>query len=115
MQGFGANALLANSPGARKLGAGWIGGRLFDLGDYPGGIVDDSGARIFGELWELPTGSLRKLDVYEEYFPRRAAACLFLRTRVGVHLGRTTITAWTYVVKRPPAGARKIRSGRWRG
>jgi gamma-glutamylcyclotransferase (GGCT)/AIG2-like uncharacterized protein YtfP len=115
MKGFGAHELLAGSPAAKRVGAGWIHGRMLDLGDYPGVVVDGAAGRVAGEVWEVPTGSLRKLDAYEEYFPRRKPQSLFVRVRLDVHVGNRAVAAWVYLVNRPPRGARTVAGGRWRG
>lgn len=44
-----------------------IAGQLYDLGPYPGLILEDSGTAVYGELYEMtdPEGLLTLLDAYE--------------------------------------------------
>jgi gamma-glutamylcyclotransferase (GGCT)/AIG2-like uncharacterized protein YtfP len=114
MQGLPAHHLVAGSPGAAKLGPAWIEGRLLDLGEYPGAVLDGGTGRIAGELWELPASRLPELDAYEGYAPDDLAGSLFVRRRVNVHRDEQAIRAWTYVVKAPPSGAGTIPGGDWR-
>ncbi len=114
MQGFDAHHLIAESPGARLAGSGWMQGRLLNLGEYPGAIRDGGRSRVFGEVWDLPTGSLRKLDAYEEYFSRDPSRSLFSRERATIHVGRKVVDAWTYVIAHQPPRERVISNGRWR-
>src|SRR5258708_38034675 len=86
MEGFDAHRLVSDCAGAKKLGDGWIRGRMVNLGGYPG-LIDAAG-RVSGEVWGIPTGSLRKLDAYEEFFPHSIEDSLFLRRRVSVRVQR---------------------------
>jgi len=85
------------------LGTGTIRGRLYDFGEYPGVILDDSADPIHGQLFALPPDStvLARLDAYEDYRPDEPAKSLFLRLRVTVTLpDATTQLAWVYVYNR---------------
>jgi gamma-glutamylcyclotransferase (GGCT)/AIG2-like uncharacterized protein YtfP len=115
MEGLSAHHLVASSPRAVKLGRGRMRGRLLDLGDYPGAVLDRGESWIQGELWELPTGSLRKLDAYEGYFPRDLERSLFVRRRASVHLEEQEIDAWTYLLSRRPSRVASVPDGQWRG
>jgi len=44
-----------------------IAGRIYDLGPYPGIIIEDCGAAVYGELYEIvhPNALLALLDAYE--------------------------------------------------
>jgi gamma-glutamylcyclotransferase (GGCT)/AIG2-like uncharacterized protein YtfP len=87
--------------GAELVGQGSIGGRLYDLGDYPGATPDgnESRHRVKGELYRLadPELAMRVLDQYEEFLPSRPEQSLFVRTLVLVTLanGRKE-DAWAY-------------------
>lgn len=57
----------------RPVGEGWIHGRLYDLGGYPGAVPDaNAEGKIFGTVMELPDDPelLQKLDAYEECDPQ---------------------------------------------
>ena len=99
-----------------QLGPGCTPGRLYDLRNYPGAIVDDAGGgRIYGDVLELTDASmLRRLDAYEGHDPSDPANSLFLRTQCDVTLddGRT-VRAWVYVYNRDVAGAPTVPGGRY--
>ena len=40
--------------------------RLYDLGGYPGMILSEEGLSIEGELWEVDTEGLARLDLLED-------------------------------------------------
>ncbi len=40
--------------------------RMFDLGGYPGMVRENQGLSIEGELWEVDTAGLARLDVLED-------------------------------------------------
>jgi gamma-glutamylcyclotransferase (GGCT)/AIG2-like uncharacterized protein YtfP len=100
------------------LGEGCIAGRLYDMRNYPGAIVDAGGeGKIYGQLLEPPDErTLRRLDAYEGYDPRDPANSLFVRVECDVTLdapdGRA-IRAWVYVYNRDLAAARLIPEGRY--
>jgi gamma-glutamylcyclotransferase (GGCT)/AIG2-like uncharacterized protein YtfP len=53
--------------GGRFLGEAVTEGRfrLFDCGGFPGLVQDPSGYQVRGEVWEVPPGVKRRLDVLE--------------------------------------------------
>jgi gamma-glutamylcyclotransferase (GGCT)/AIG2-like uncharacterized protein YtfP len=89
------------------LGAATVRGRLYDLGEYPGAILDDSAAGIAGQLFALPSdpNALARLDAYEDYRPDDPAQSLFLRVRTLAELpeGRRH-PCWIYVYHQPVRG-----------
>lgn len=100
----------------RKVGRGYVSGRLYDLGDYPGAIVDaSSNSQVRGLLVELPDETmLEALDRYEEFDPSNPRQSLFVRTKTKVQLadGRN-VQGWIYVYNRQPGNAPLIRSGHY--
>jgi gamma-glutamylcyclotransferase (GGCT)/AIG2-like uncharacterized protein YtfP len=92
-------------------------GLLFDLGSYPGAVLDESApTRIEGELWEAryTAGMFRQLDEYEEFFPARLERSLFVRAKARIHLSRSrTATAWIYVLRNVKRSAPVIATGAW--
>src|SRR5216684_8945284 len=99
----------------RRVGSATVPGRLYDLGDYPGAVIDRSAkTSIKGELFELPNddSALKALDDYEEFNRTDRKNSLFVRTRTVAELydGRR-LSAWIYVYNRDPGSARLIASG----
>ncbi|HEV2325036.1 MAG TPA: gamma-glutamylcyclotransferase family protein [Terracidiphilus sp.] len=100
----------------RVVGTGRIRGTLYDLGEYPGAVLDADAAEIDGTVFELPDvpGILGLLDAYEEFDPGGPEASLFVRELHPVMLDTGgTLTCWVYVYNRAPAGARVVCGGRW--
>lgn len=101
------------------LGDACIAGRLYDLRNYPGAIVDaDCGdQRIFGQLLELPDeAALHRLDAYEGYKPSDPQNSLFVRTECDVTRDvdpTRTVRAYVYVYNRDVSDARLIPGGRY--
>ncbi len=84
----------------KPLGPGRVVGRLFDLGPYPGAVLDvNAGSAVVGELLELPDDDslLAALDEYEGFLPEDLGLSLFLREKCMVDTGLQNIEAWIYV------------------
>jgi gamma-glutamylcyclotransferase (GGCT)/AIG2-like uncharacterized protein YtfP len=99
----------------RRVGPARVPGRLYDLGEYPGAVIDQSAKSfIKGELFELPDDDslLKALDDYEEFDRSDRKNSLFIRARVNAGLidGRR-LSSWMYVYNQDPGGARLIVSG----
>ncbi len=93
----------------------WIGGRLFDLGSYPGWQpADDPGARVHGEILELthPAETLAETDRIEGYVDDTDRA-LYHRVLVRANAADgEPVLAWCYR-RVDTAPAPLIPSGRW--
>lgn len=99
----------------RSVGAATVKGRLYDLGEYPGAILDASTRRkISGRVFALPEDQsvLKSLDEYEDYKPHDPDASLFVRKRATVKLddGRE-LECWMYVYNRDPGNAPLVSGG----
>lgn len=97
------------------LGNGEIRGQLYDLGDYPAGVVDpEAPTKITGQVFEFPDDEavIRELDAYEDFDPERPATSLFVRRLVNVDVpdGRT-LPCWTYLYERDLSGKTPIPEG----
>lgn len=98
-----------------RVGSASVRGRLYDLGDYPGAVVDpSSNTSVRGELVELPDDEsiLQVLDDYEEFDSTKPHLSLFVRTRVRTQLADgQSINAWMYVYNKNPGDAPMIVGG----
>jgi len=97
------------------VGCASVRGRLYDLGQYPGAILDAStGMKIYGQLFVLPTDQriLHALDTYEGFEPSNTKSSLFIRQNATVALsdGRT-VQCWVYVYNRDPGTAPLVSGG----
>jgi gamma-glutamylcyclotransferase (GGCT)/AIG2-like uncharacterized protein YtfP len=87
----------------RRVGAGTIRGRYFNLGAYPGVVLDDAAAEVRGEVYAVPDAeTLAQMDAYEGYYAGDAAGSLFLRVKAMVAMDDGASEAcWIYVYNRP--------------
>ena len=93
----------------RPIGEGFVYGKLYDLGEYPGAVIDPASVWIIhGTVYELPEDAeaLRRLDAYEgpEYVRIEQLVTL---TAGGV------LNCWVYDFQGGPGEERFIESGRW--
>jgi len=102
----------------RAIGEGTLRGTLYDFGDYPGAVLDDSSQTlIHGTIFELPQDRelLRELDEYEGFDPADASGSLFVRQVQPVTLATgELLRCWVYVYNRPAGTAPTIADGRYR-
>jgi gamma-glutamylcyclotransferase (GGCT)/AIG2-like uncharacterized protein YtfP len=99
------------------LGVATVRGRLYDLGAYPGLVLDPTAAStVRGTVFVLPDDAelLAALDRYEGFERRHPRRSLFVRTTVPVALedGRT-LECFVYVYNRDPGAAPLLADGRW--
>ncbi len=99
----------------KYLGDGFVYGRLYDLGEYPGAILGKkTESKIFGRVYQLPPDSsiLQKLDDYEEFSPHQSSPNLFVRKKTLIVLkdGRR-IRGWIYEYNRNIKSSTLIKSG----
>ena len=101
----------------RRIGAAYVRGRLYNLGEYPAAVIDhSSNTSIRGELVELPADKaiLDALDKYEEFDPSRPEKSLFVRKKAKVKLANgRNVEGWMYVYNRDPGNAPIIRGGNY--
>ena len=100
------------------VGGGSIGGVLYDLGNYPGAVLNSwSRKRIYGTVFRLPDDPavLNELDVYEGFEPTFPERSLFNRRRCCARLssGRTLV-CWIYEYNRRHQHAAILSGGRYR-
>jgi gamma-glutamylcyclotransferase (GGCT)/AIG2-like uncharacterized protein YtfP len=82
-------------------------GRLFDLGAYPGLLLDESTSLVVGEVYEVDDEILKKLDDIE-------SSTYYLRKQVEISLGTHRRMCWVYTYN-PKFYSRPIliESGDW--
>ena len=115
-KGFRAHRLMQGFR-ARLLATGWVNGRLYDLGKYPGALESTRDAdKVHGEIYLLPRAAdaFRVLDSLEGFDPANSGGNLFERKETTVMLagGRET-RAWIYWLPRVRACGRRIASGNY--
>lgn len=94
----------------RPVGEGFVRGRLYNFGDFPGAVLDPSSKRkISGTVFRLPKDEtvLKKMDEYEEFDPNTPDRSLFVRRLHPVELAAgKTLQCWVYVYNQKPTKAR---------
>ena len=99
------------------LGPGWIPGRLYSFGRYPGAVRSRApGEGIHGDAVRLrnPSASLAWIDVYEGCGQRQPEPHAYERVIVPVTLNSgELLNAWVYFYKLPIGCARYLPDGRF--
>jgi gamma-glutamylcyclotransferase (GGCT)/AIG2-like uncharacterized protein YtfP len=100
-------AMSARFPKARFVTEATVSGSLFDLGAYPGFLLDDSNSVVVGEVYEVDDETLKELDDFE-------SASHYWRKQVKISLGTQSKKCWIYAPN-PDAlsGHELITSGDW--
>ncbi len=95
---------------ARRLtsaGRATIRGRRYNLGEYPGIILDSTGPAIPGELFTVPdAATLAALDAYEDFRPADPDNSLYLRVETtATRPDGSSVTCWVYAYNREVQGS----------
>lgn len=95
----------------------FVRGRLYDLGEYPGAILDPASETLIkGEIFELPDDkeALARLDSYEGFDPDEPASSLFARDKTSVTLREGgELQCWIYIYNRDPGSASLVETGNY--
>jgi very-short-patch-repair endonuclease/gamma-glutamylcyclotransferase (GGCT)/AIG2-like uncharacterized protein YtfP len=98
----------------KTLGPAVVRGKLYDLGPYPGVILDSAGTTQ-GQIVHVPTNEVWKtLDEYEACPLPDSPDGLFRRVRTSAMLANgEPIDCWIYVYNRPLNGSAIVEGGCW--
>jgi gamma-glutamylcyclotransferase (GGCT)/AIG2-like uncharacterized protein YtfP len=92
------------------IGPATIRARLYNLGAYPGAVLDATAPPIPGSLFTVPdAATLAALDAYEDFRPADPANSLFLRVETTATLpDGSRQSCWVYIYNRevPRLGTR---------
>lgn len=97
-------------------GEGWLPGRLYELGGYPGLVyLPQHQNRVSGHVFELtnPEAVLEKLDAYEMVDPVEPERGEYLRVLAPVETTAGFLDCQVYVYNRPVEGLFEISEGDW--
>jgi gamma-glutamylcyclotransferase (GGCT)/AIG2-like uncharacterized protein YtfP len=86
----GTRAMSTIFPEATFIAQATVQGRLYDFGDYPGLLLDDSNSLVVGEVYEVDDELLKRLDEFE-------AGSHYLRKQVELAVDEGRKTALVYV------------------
>ena len=76
-------------PNSKFIADAKVSGNLYDLGAYPGLLLNESNSLVIGEVYEVDDEILNKLDDIE-------ASSSYSRTQVEISLGTNRRTCWVY-------------------
>ena len=96
-------------PSAKFIAKAEVSGRLYDLGEYPGALTNESNSLVIGEAYEVDDELLNRLDDFE-------ASSNYRREQVEISVGSQQSTGWIYVPADDPesyAHRTLIESGDW--
>ncbi|SDP25155.1 Uncharacterized conserved protein YtfP, gamma-glutamylcyclotransferase (GGCT)/AIG2-like family [Mucilaginibacter sp. OK268] len=98
------------------LQAGKFRGKLYDIGEYPGSIVDENNAQyVHGSIYLMdePEKTLKVIDDYEGFGDDQEQPNLFIRILTSIETFDGPIECWAYVYNLPVDGLLWIESGRY--
>lgn len=104
-----AGAMSVRFPNATYVTEGKVRGRLYDMGEYPGLMLDGEASIVTGEVYEVDDDTLFRLDEFE-------LTSDYSRKQVEVEHESERTGCWIYVPKRDAeffAGCGLIESGDW--
>ena len=100
-------AMSVRFPEATYVAEGKVCGRLYDLGAYPGLLLDGSAPMVTGEVYEVDDDTLDRLDEFE-------LTSDYSRKQVEVEHGSERMECWIYVPEAEVlTGCELIASGDW--
>ena len=90
-------------------------GRLYDIGEYPGAVADDSGGYVYGSIYVLDNDEvLVRLDDYEGFGEEQEQPNLFVREIIAVETDKGLIDCEVYLYNLSVDGLRVIDGGDYR-
>lgn len=104
-----AGAMSVRFPKATYVAEGRVRGSLYDLGEYPGLVLDDKASVVTGEVYEVDDDTLDRLDKFE-------LTSDYSRKQVEVEYGSERTNCWIYVPERDAeffTDCELIESGDW--
>ena len=107
-------ALLRHLKRLSRVGRACVRGRLYDLGEFPGAVLDPSSdSWILGEIFRIPDDSiLELLDAYEQFDAAKPEQSLFIRaTAAAATTDGAVLDCWIYVYNREPGNAPLLPDG----
>jgi gamma-glutamylcyclotransferase (GGCT)/AIG2-like uncharacterized protein YtfP len=85
----GAGAMSIRFPDSKFIADATVSGSLYDLGAYPGLLLNESNSTVIGEVYEVDDELLNKLDEFE-------ASSHYCRKQVEISRGAHRKVCWTY-------------------
>jgi gamma-glutamylcyclotransferase (GGCT)/AIG2-like uncharacterized protein YtfP len=89
LRGGSARSMSIRFPESKFIAAAKVKGSLYDLGSYPGLLLNESNSMVIGEVYEVDDELLQQLDEFE-------ASSNYLRKQVEIPIGALRRMCWTY-------------------
>jgi len=96
---------------------GKLRGRLYDMGEYPGAILDASSERyVHGSIYLMdePEKILKIIDDYEGFGDNQEQPNLFVRVQMAIETIGGSVKCWIYLYNLPVNGLLLIESGKYK-
>ncbi|MEO7214384.1 gamma-glutamylcyclotransferase family protein [Mucilaginibacter sp.] len=91
---------------------GKIAGILYDIGEYPGLVIDHNADYVFGSIYQIRNAEvLKEIDIYEGVGADEEHPNLYLRINHSFETAEGPIDAWVYIYNLPVKGFPRITSG----
>lgn len=108
----GSNDITRLQPPAVFIGNAEVTGRLYDLGTYPGMLLDPLGGPVKGEVYRITPGLEQVLDGIEELYPQRRDE--YVKRRVEVWVAGSQLPCLVYEINpRYVEGLTEMRPADW--
>ncbi|MES2268720.1 MAG: gamma-glutamylcyclotransferase family protein [Bacteroidota bacterium] len=97
------------------ISTGKIKGTLYDIGEYPGLVINSDINYVNGRIYKLhnPEENLKVIDDYEGVGPGQQQPNLYIRQLEAIETEDGTLEAWVYLYNLPIAGLPIIPSGNY--
>lgn len=98
------------------IGHGFVFAKLYDIGAYPGIVLDKSlGNKVYGNIYQLhnPESTFKTLDEYEGINSSLPEENEYIRSMVMVYFGEHEIEANTYLYLKDVSYLKLIPSGQY--
>jgi gamma-glutamylcyclotransferase (GGCT)/AIG2-like uncharacterized protein YtfP len=103
----GALPMDENFPGATYIGEATVDGQLYDLGQFPGLVLDGSKSKVLGAVYKIDDFTIRQLDGIE-------ASAEYYRQLQEAVIGSEKVSCWIYLPDpQKCTDDRLIASGDW--
>lgn len=86
----GAMPMDENFPGAVFAGNATVNGKLYDLGRFPGLVMEGSETKVLGAVYRIDDATMQQLDEIE-------ASAGYYRQQRNASIGDETILCWVYL------------------
>ena len=94
------------------IASGRIKGLLYDIGEYPGLVIDNNAGYVLGSIYQVGNAEiLKEIDNYEGVGADEEQPNLYLRVSRPIETAGGQVDAWVYVYNLRVAGLPQIVSG----